>query len=637
MYLWKKDNDYQMEINCEVEANTLMEAADIVMNSHDDRFLFRRNREMMFNIDGNFRRFLFGGDYFILKIVSNEQAKNEIRNAVAMKDCIYQKNFKYNHIFEIAIPEIVENNKNSALILSDYGFTLYENPENTRSKISLEQILDYFMEFLNIGVEWAGFLPRNIILTNNKLTLIDWESVVFHSDFSKVKISEMTKFKFILGWSQIYGDPKLLEAKLNKVLKPYKTLSPQLDCFEMAYDNITGNQKGKKEIRYECNRATLFSEEYLNTVVTCELSPMDLGHIIDELLPVNLSVFYTFGTAKLRKKLGDLIYQKFVNALKNILHLGFIENTVSQRIKFNLNNVCKTIILALIMFFRHKNEITIDILSACNSLQEFYDIIYKFDSVCQAFIEFDNMRLERGFKNAQKRSWYIDIILTGIFNLVKDIFSIQDSFELLLRGSCAHCLMTSISDVDFEISSNEFPDGFKGVEDLIGTFLDIFNIRWEGSSGRPKEVDLRNDKGISRDLHEWSELRKPGSHKHNPGWLLHEFENDIAWWNKQSVYERTPHQVTIKFLFYEIRALISRIANKNNINYSCINCQLILLEDILPSYQINKLKELLYIITDLYENNNGSTKDVFCLSEQLSRIWSDFNFIEPIKKYEIKR
>ena len=466
----------------------------------------------------------------------------------------------------------------------------------------------------------AGFLPRNIIRKNNKYVLIDWEDVIFSTNKDDCSISDLTLLKLQLGWSPIYGDINELCGAIVGSLYVRKEYTIRLDRFESVYDSITGNKKSPDEIRKKCSDMTLVSEGCIINNKDVLFTSMDIGHVLDDLLPSYLSVFYTFGTAKLRQDIGDIAYQNFIDAMVNVLCLGMRENGALRFIEFDLKPIRKLVVLALLLSFRNKRVDFFESLNICKNTIDIYSIFERNDCLCAAFIGFEKLKGVVGWEAAVKRACYLDIIMSELFVLVKEVFEISDDLDLLLRGSFGQGLVTSISDVDFEISGPDYIYGHTGLESLVGSFLETFDINWEGSGGRPKEADIISEDGLTRDIHELTEMRKPESHRHEVGWLKNKFDLFTdKWYLKQSNYEKSGNIVTAKFLFFEIRALIARIAYRANIQYSCTDCQLHLLEGHLPSRIFSELKDIAYAVLSAYEKGN-TIKELINLSNRIDNI-----------------
>ena len=133
--------------------------------------------------------------------------------------------------------------------------------------------------------------------------------------------------------------------------------------------------------------------------------------------------------------------------------------------------------------------------------------------------------------------------------------------DLLMRGSGAQGVLSIYSDLDFEVSSPDFPRGHPAIEAAITQRLAELGVDAEGSTGRPREVDLIGQAGHTRDLHEMSELRRAGSTRRDAGWVGVAFaEAPAEWWNRTSSYEAHGRHRHAKFAFFEIRALICRVS-----------------------------------------------------------------------------
>ena len=214
----------------------------------------------------------------------------------------------------------------------------------------------------------------------------------------------------------------------------------------------------------------------------------------------------------------------------------------------------------------------------------------------------------------------MDCLMKTLLNIIVENLDIRHEVELLARGSYGQGILSKMSDIDFEVSGPEFPSGHQAVEEMIGQFLNAFNIEWEGSSGRPDTVDIEGAHGFTRDLHEWSELRQPGSWKHNPGWVSNFFANSRAlnWYKLESQYiRRNRNIVTTKFLFFQMRTIIARLAFQHGACLSSTYHQLDYLKDTLGMSEYKTLSNALNDALHFYEHQLNDEKLVYNLHKTI--------------------
>ena len=159
-----------------------------------------------------------------------------------------------------------------------------------------------------------------------------------------------------------------------------------------------------------------------------------------------------------------------------------------------------------------------------------------------------------------ERARLAELLLARVAGMITQSFDAAD-LQLLLRGSLSQGVLGCRSDVDFELSSPEWPNGHRALEELVIGVLAAFGLVAEGSAARPSETDVHGPgTNLTRDAHEWLELRRPGSPLHDPGWLGDVLMPDVAELvGRPSRYERRGREETAKYLWFEARASLARV------------------------------------------------------------------------------
>ena len=604
---WKKATNYSNDYtNNSVKADSLEDATKLVMHSDDARFAFRRNKEL-FDFKGKFKSFAFRNKNYIIKTFNNNAIPQEYINAKRAKQLLKNIDSYY-----IPIPKLIVSDNKIALLYPDYGYTLHENVD-TLPQIPLDKIMYCFKDLLSHGIEWAGFLPRNIIKEKNRLIFIDWEDVTFNNH-PKISISDLTFFKMILGWSQIYGSTEQIKEVIKKNNITIYTTSP--DNFEFTYGNLT-NTKDIKKIKQKATLITLDSESHSLHNTTTDLSFMDIGHIIDDLFSTNISVLYTCCSATIRKTHGDLYFSTFADAFENVLCFVLRDND-NGTIIYPLPEIQKTILLFLLYFFQEPSITKLNVIKELNNIIELNDFFERESCISSYILKFISYE-EIGITNAISRSSCMHNFLFELFEIIKTFLAYDKPIFLLLRGSCAHGLMTINSDVDFEVSNWDFPYGHSALELLISDILNIFDVKNEGSCGRPQEVDVFIN-GYTRDYHEWTELTCPNNIIRNKGWLNNQTPIGFSE-QKWSEYEKKNKYISEKYLFFKARTLVMRLAIKNNISCTFFSEQLSELENYINPKIIEKIKKVIEETLYLYETNKNDIKRIWELNEQIDNLY----------------
>lgn len=398
------------------------------------------------------------------------------------------------------------------------------DPHRTAGLLPLPTLLALLHAFLAAGVDAPGLVPRNMFHRHGRVHVIDWEDADI-SDHPTAPAS-LTVMKWDIAWSDIYRhDPDI-----RHILSTRHTPEPPLDPFERAAAELLGTTPD--HVRHQGIDLTLRSELHV-PVTGIGPSAAELGHLADEVLPPRHSVLYTLLTAHIRDTTGDHGYRQFLDALWTDIrhHTETANNGTNQWLR------------SITIHADHT-------LTPRSTSPELVDL----------YREFTALRTESCWATAQHRAQVAEALLCRVCELVTTVLGHND-LQLLLRGSLSQHLLTSRSDLDFELSNPQHPHGHRGAEHLVIDILTAFGIEAEGSAGRPTEPDLVSPTGLTRDLHEWMELRRPGSPHHDPGWLRPLFNvltDQLI--NTRSIYETTPRPTTAKLAWFEARALLARLA-----------------------------------------------------------------------------
>ena len=331
---------------------------------------------------------------------------------------------------------------------------------------------------------------------------------------------------------------------------------------------------------------------------------MEMGHLVDDLLTIELSVFYTFVTARIHR-LGEAFFSRFVRACFNLLCVATADVGAADSINFNTFKLKRMLVLLLLASVGRNANTIIKIIEHIDSIDSALMAFGRYDDTCEALLSYERSKDESGWTAAITRSVMLERILWSLFSTSLDVFGVSKGPQLIFRGSLGQGIVSNKSDVDFEISSPIHPEGYRRLELFIGAVLEVFDISWEASEGRPIEADLTAACGLTRDLHEWSELRLPNSYRHDPGWIGDHFR-DIGrdWWKRKSLYEREGRKRTGKYLFFEARALIARLSNKYHLGLATTDRQLKELEHYLPTMEWERLNAIVKESLEYYEKQH---------------------------------
>jgi hypothetical protein len=555
-----------------IDAPTLEQAAIAAFERGDSGVAFRRNRELI-DVAGRFRRFVHQGRPYVAKRLTAAAAAQEAAQASAVASLLRGNAPAIRAI----VPLTVAIGQHAILVSPDLGTTLHEEPGPIRALIERGAIGALLRTLLDRGIVWEGMAPRNLVEEGGVLSLLDLEDVAMEPAPAR-SCSDLTLMKWELNWRHHDGAMEQIAAATAHL----RRLEAPLDSFERAYVALTGRSLPAADIRELCSAVTLASE------TPCASggdgwTPFEAGHFADDVLPPLLSVVYTLATARLRRERGEAAYADFLRESQEAVQQAVRDADGARRVAIPLTPVAAALVR---LICRH--------LTGAAVLDEM-------------LAELAALREATGLGAAFRRAAVLDRIVPAVAELVVRAAGLEGEVELLLRGSYGQAVVSRLSDVDFELSGPGWPDGARGVEEAVCEALALFGIEADGSAARPIESDLAAD-GTTRDLHEWSELRQPGSGAHAPGWLLQLFGDDpVSNWLAPSQYERAGLTPSPKNVWFRARALVARLAFAARLGRSATGEQLNALEPLLGTEAVVTLRSLVEQALDAYEN--GATLD----------------------------
>lgn len=393
--------------------------------------------------------------------------------------------------------------------------------------------------------------------------------------------------KWDIAWSDVYGCDPCLRRHFPQAPA---TVEPPPDSFERTLAIIIGDSRPLAEVRQDGIKKTLGSELHSSLLPRPTPTAAEVGHRAGDLLPPYLEVLYSALTAHVREVAGEPAFAALIE------RLGRAELEAAPRSAGDTQSTCRQHDIWVQSLVLHAAAT----LSAATGASQ----LAVLPRAARRLQELANVS---GWEHAVARAETACLLLDGVAALVLAAFGVE-GLDLLVRGSAAQGVLGLRSDVDFELSSPDFPSGAQDLERCVAEVLACFSLEAEGSLARPKEADLRSADGrITRDLHEWFELRRPSSTRHHPGWLrpvLTLAPNQLS--SIPSQYEAAGREVRAKYLWFEVRAAVSRVIfgalGTDEDVPATLPEQLQILPQLIPSWHAAELDALAHAAFDLRES-----------------------------------
>ena len=285
---------------------------------YDTKYKFCLNSELI-DIDSRFRIVKIHNKVFIIKKTTAEKAQNERNNAIELEKILYKKiidNYKLKPI----IPTII-NIGNDWYIISEYkGYTLQESLYDKRKSksISFSTFSKIILLFMENGIIYRGFIPRNMIIRKNNIYMIDFEDITINNN--EINLQYITNL--ILNWQYFY--PRY---ELEMMIEKYggsNEKNIQLLPFENCYKEILGCNCNNYDLRLKILNTVLYAEKPINQVNKNNyiIMPNDLVHLMSDLYGSYVDVIIDLYFECLRKK-SEEDFNNFIDLSSNIIKYNY--------------------------------------------------------------------------------------------------------------------------------------------------------------------------------------------------------------------------------------------------------------------------------------------------------------------------
>jgi hypothetical protein len=472
---------------------------------------------------GSLRLISFQDERFVLKYRDSQSAHQESARAAQAAACM--DSIRPTVPLQVVVPQHECLDSGCALITPFLGQTLADPAASEGDRrLTPTQVREAILCLLQAGVEFSGFVPRNIFGSAEMLSVIDWEDCKFRE--SPTRPDSLTVVKWDIAWADYFSADIGLRHSLEHTSFP----PPPADVFDVALASVLSGRCDPSTVHSTGLRITLDSEMFVAGAT--HLSAAEVGHFATDVLSPLLQVFHAAACALVRNACGEAEFGRLIAC-------------IAETMTGDTRNWTKRWISDLVL-------VAAEALHAGTGKGE--------ESPARAAVRtLSKLQNGGGWSAAKARAIAAEEVILCVWSLLKKALPVPE-VQLLLRGSVAQGLMTLQSDIDFELSSPAYPHGLPGLEDLIVEVLECLDLRSEGSRGRPQEQDLVSSDGrLTRDLHEFLQLRPAGAVVRDGCWPDAFFSLDATKLSEPSEYERLRTCDDEPDPWFEARALVTRL------------------------------------------------------------------------------
>lgn len=259
------------------------------------------NAELI-DVRNRFRLIEVNGQIYVTKKSKPAQAEAE-RSFAAEAKARLNGCFVDGLSLRVVVPEVVLCGNAAYLITPYLGKTLqsirYTQVNPVIPKKMLHQILQIFKDR---GIRYRGFLPRNTILRDGALYLIDWEDTAFFNVGTDVPGNLIAETNFVLNWMYNY-DAEELKTMYRRV---YRVLSEQdipLNRYETILCCLCGQAIGSvSDARSFIEALVLAAEAPCKGVQNSVILPTDCASVVADIFTPHIDAFFDILSAYLRQE-----------------------------------------------------------------------------------------------------------------------------------------------------------------------------------------------------------------------------------------------------------------------------------------------------------------------------------------------
>lgn len=308
---------------------------EAVSGVYDLRHKYRLSSTWMYDPHGHVRAFMYDGARYIAKRTSSSKSAREKNNA--------EEAFRRlggviigNRALVAVMPSLlrVANDKAGYLVSEYKGAVCNEQfyvqcNDNVLSASEVKLIAE---TLANKGIDYPGFLPRNTIVTDNAIYLIDWEDARF-SDGS-VLLDESTKTNYRIGWSLIQKAPSALDQ--SNIFKKSSGMPPDGEYTKVFskivgaglddLENIEAMSYTNAILGESCTKGDGVSGRLKRDDIVCAISPF---------IPIEVEVFIDMLLARDIEMRSDALHWQLSNIVRLAIldsHLGVSAMTSNTRL-----------------------------------------------------------------------------------------------------------------------------------------------------------------------------------------------------------------------------------------------------------------------------------------------------------------
>lgn len=217
-----------------------------------------------------------------------------------------------------SVPEVITpgGDLNASYLVSEYlGPDMNEQYYSGKEPaLKVEDLFSLVGLLADKGISFDGLLPRNTIVTDGGVRVIDWEGARFHGQ--PYPPSQLARTGLAISWSYIYGSDVVSELEL--ILPINDSAEIKTTDYERMIADLTGYEFDTSKIRrLSCSTAVSAEAHRGQRSLLYKLD--DAFHVIGEQLPVGIEVLMDMLLA-VRDDESHFAISQHISAVAKSLH-----------------------------------------------------------------------------------------------------------------------------------------------------------------------------------------------------------------------------------------------------------------------------------------------------------------------------
>ncbi|MDR2416520.1 MAG: hypothetical protein LBD75_08250 [Candidatus Peribacteria bacterium] len=336
---------HQPQIEHTIEKIDVASISDAIQIVHRFPNKYRFKNNWIFDVEKRIYIFLYNNRKMILKQGKINKLKKEMNITEKVSQLMGKIKIGEKETI-VVVPELHQINSTEGYLVSEYlgpdcNELFYQN---TNLNITTSDLVLLFTELNRLSIFHKGLLPRNTIIKNNKIYLIDWESAILDRNIK----NELLQYKtsLLVGWryfSQITD--KDIEISLLDWKNEQQKIK-HLTTYEYTFKNMLGLENmDNYHIQRLCYENIINATSYTNYISLVKLD--DILHAISGIIPIEIEVLIDFLLCEEMNQDSLYLYSNLSNIVKLARMKSFMEVNEKQTKSFICNQIKRLILSKL--------------------------------------------------------------------------------------------------------------------------------------------------------------------------------------------------------------------------------------------------------------------------------------------------